>query len=84
MRNAGHLTQHKRKSAVTFGSSTGGARSALPRPRSRARPGAGCAVPCASVSCRPSCGRSLRRWPSVHRGFPAFAPRLLEMLGTGS
>ena len=30
MRNVGHLTQHKRKSALTLGSSTGGARSALP------------------------------------------------------
>ena len=30
MRNAGDLTQHKRKSTVTLGSSTGGARSALP------------------------------------------------------
>ena len=30
MINAGHLTQHKRKSAVTLGSSTGCVRSALP------------------------------------------------------
>ena len=85
MRNAGHLTQHKRKSAVTLGSSTGGARSAVPPPPSRPRPGAWCDAVSASVGRRPSCGAnsSTMAFSSSARvsGIRSVAPEMLVTRG---